>query len=683
MSVQLDKSGRRIEVRSREPLPGMKTTIPGAYLTTGGVWTVPLSVESYRLLKQKFGSRLVLATELQRWLSGAVTNRKRMKKLAASADTRLRVLPRVAPRLHEAMNARTYQRVGTKFVVEAGRALVADDPGLGKTLIAMGAVLEGKVPGPYIVVAPKTAADSVWHREIQKWLPKGHRVVTFVGLDTRDQRDRRLRLTHYGEKTWVIVHPEMVMVQAWWICQAFKKNRMRCNVKTAMTTRQSRQMNCGHVREGRGPNKTVKLIEPNYPKLFSTEWGAIIADESHEILIRRASKITQRRRGMDMLSLRPGGLRIASSGTPFESKPHQLWGTLNWLSPKEFPAFNRWVELYWQKGGYTGHEVGEFRKDRESMLWQSLSDIVIRRTKAEVAEDLPPKIHVGTEFDPDDKTTPVGIWLDMEGKQEKAYLSMEKVAMAELDDGHRLEATNPLTELTRLKQLACSYGAIGEKLIKVQCKDLWPISSRVHNRPFRMCSECERYGYHEELRHTYKPHLPSNKFDWTVQALEEWGYPDNPLTKVIVVSFYTTILTMFQEGIEAHFKTKNPLCTAITGKTTNRRQVIDTFNKGYEDTPHVMLLNVKAGGTAITIDSADRMIFISETRIPDQQKQAEDRIHRISNPRTCMYYYLRTLNTVDVGTAFWNAEADRATHRLLDGRRGVDYMRYVLQRGKI
>jgi SNF2 family DNA or RNA helicase len=177
----------------------------------------------------------------------------------------------------------------------------------------------------------------------------------------------------------------------------------------------------------------------------------------------------------------------------------------------------------------------------------------------------------------------------------------------------------------------------------------------------------------------YAPAFPSNKFAWTVDSLEEWGYPHDPLTKVVIVSFYTGILELFREGLEKHFKTKpkNPLCTAITGRQPKgRREVIDRFNSSGNE--HIMLLNIKAGGTAITIDSADRMIFISETRIPDQQKQAEDRIHRVSNPRQCMYYYLRTLGTVDVGTAIVNQEATRETHRLLDERRGVEYMRQVL-----
>jgi hypothetical protein len=95
-----------------------------------------------------------------------------------------------------------------------------------------------------------------------------------------------------------------------------------------------------------------------------------------------------------------------------------------------------------------------------------------------------------------------------------------------------------------------------------------------------------------------------------------------------------------------------------------------------------MMLNVKAGGTAITIDTADRMVFLSETRIPDQQTQAEDRIHRVSNPRQCMYYYLRSLGTVDVGTAITNQELAKESHRLLDERRGIDYVRHVIEMSK-
>lgn len=673
--IAIEKRGKRIEIRADEPLPGLKTTVPGAYQTAAGHWTVPLSLESCKLLRQKYGRRLQLGNELRRWARGVVESREYMSELAQADDAELELLPKVAPKLFAAMDARTYQRVGVRFVADNTATLIADDPGLGKTLIAMGGILEADIPGPYIVVAPKTAADTVWRREILRWLPEGHRPITMP--EQGYQRSHKLRLTRFGPKTWLIVHPEMVCVQSWWECveliptdepelddegqeiwipisedsdeliQVMKE--VPCGVRTTEGTKQQRQLNCGHIKT----RQTKKIIEPRFPQLFDREWGAIIVDESHESLIRRKTgKLTQRRRGLDMLKLRGDGIRLAMSGTPCDSKPHQLWGTLNWLDSGTYSAFHRWAELYWQKGGYTGFEIGEFRQDREQMLWDSLSAVALRRTKAEVAPDLPAKTYVGSPLVPQDENSPVGVWLEMDGPQARAYSEMETLSIAALDSGD-LEAVSSLALLTRLKQLACSYGDV----VPVQNAD-----------PY-------------EYAFKYQPRLPSNKFNWIVENLEEWGYPREPLTKVVIVSFYTQILEVFRQGVEKHFKTKPdaPLCTAITGRTPShkRRAVIDQFNKA--DGPQIMFLNVKAGGTAITLDTADRMIFISQTRIPDQQLQAEDRIHRISNPRQCMYYYLNTLGTVDVGTAVVNEDMKRDTHRLLDERRGVAYMRQVME----
>lgn len=661
MSIRIEKKGRRIAVYSAgTPVTGMKTTIPGAYLTSGGYWTVPLSIESCKLLKQRFGNRLIAGNELKRWAHGVQENRRYMKRLGKAKDARLDHLPRLAPRLYKAMTRRRYQRVGARFLADNHASGLFDDPGLGKTLICMGGILEAQVPGPYLIVAPKTASESVWQREIQRWLGRPHRAVTMP--DTRLQRERRLAITRYGEHTWVIVHPEMVQVQQWLTCE-------ECGKRGSAKGKQQTLLDCGHPKTP----KTKKIDIASYPKLFDVNWGAIVIDESHESLIRRSGVPTQRRRGLDMLATRNDGMRIAMSGTPTDSKPHQLWGTLNWLDPMQYSAFNRWAELYWQKGGYTGFEIGEFRKDREKMLWDSLSAISLRRTKAEVAPDLPPKVEIGTPLNPTDPNSPIGVWLEMEGKQAKAYEEMEKLSITELASG-RLEAVTALAELTRLKQLASSYGDISTKRVRGRCD----------GSPMGNCHECEDQGWHYEDKFIYHPTLPSNKFNWIAENLEEWGYPKNPLTRVVIVSFYTGILEMFAQGLELHFKRKpsNPLCTAITGRTRtrDRRAIIDRFNSA--DGPDVMMLNVKAGGTAITIDSADRMIFISETRIPDQQLQAEDRIHRVSNPRHCMYYYLRSIGTVDVGTALVNQEARKDTHRLLDGRRGVDYMRHVLDLSK-
>jgi len=657
MSITIEKRGRRIEVRADEYVTGLRETVPGAYLSAGGCWTVPLSIESCKLLRLRFGTRLQVGDQLRRWATGVIAARKYMASISTAADAKLEYLPTEAPALYKAMRKRKYQRVAVRFIADNPATLLADDPGLGKTLEALGGIIEAGVAGPYLIVAPRTAADVVWQSEIERWLPMHHRAVIMPQF--RSQRERRLALTRFGPHTWLIINPEMVQTQEWIKCGI-------CGKRTEASYRQKAELDCGHKKN----RSTKHIFEHKYPYLFRLEWGAIVIDESHDSLIRGASgKVTQRRRGLDMLRLRSDGLKIAASGTPFNSKPHQLWGTLNWLDPRQYSAFHRWSELYWRKGGYTGFQIGEFMAEREKMLWDSLTAVAIRRTKAEVAKDLPPKVEIGTLLNPHDAESPVGIWLEMKGEQARAYEQMEKLSIAELDSGE-LNAITSLAELTRLKQFACCYGDILPRDVRVSCK-----RSQIPHDP------CHA-RYHEETHYKFIPKLPSNKFDWTIDSLEEWGYPTDPLTKVVIVSFYTGILNAFQAGIEKHFKTKpgHPLTTAITGQvsTNDRKRIIDEFNQRDRKTPQIMMLNVKAGGTAITIDSADRMIFLSETRIPDQQKQAEDRIHRVSNPRHCMYYYLRSLGTVDVGTAMINKDMIQDSHRLLDGRRGVAYTRQVL-----
>lgn len=639
--IDINKKGRRIEVRATVPLPGFRTTIPGAYESVNGHWTVPLSLETCKLLREKYGKRLRVGSELSRWAKGVRDNRAYMARLAASKTATLDVLPDAAPKLYKAMGDREYQRAGVRFVADNHATLVADEPGLGKTLIAMGGIIEAQIPGPYLIIAsPKTAVRSVWTREIKRWLPNEHKAVILPEI--RVYRERKLRYTHFDKFTWLVVHPEIAMTQTWYVCQ-------KCGKHSKQMNKRKRVLSCGHIKTP----KTKRIDKHSYPHLFKLEWGAIVIDESHESLIRRSGVPTQRRNGLDQLKLRADGIKIAMSGSPDGSHPHQLWGTLNWLDPKTYSAFYRWAELYWQKGGYTGFQIGEFREDREHLLWDSLASVAIRRTKAEVAKDLPPKMHVGTLLDPSDEDSPIGIWLPMEGDQARAYSTMLEQSVAELDSG-RLEAITALAELTRLKQLACSYGDI-------------------HKRKIMVDGELE-------YRYKYLPKLPSNKFNWLVENLEEWGFPSSPLTKVAIVSFYTGLLEMFSRELERFFKTKpnRPLTTMITGRVSDRNRdlAIQRFNQ--RDNEQIMLINVKAGGTAITIDSADRMVFLSETRLPHQQTQAEDRIHRVSNPRQCMYYYLRSLDTVDVGTAIYNQELARGSRRLLDVRRGVEYTRHII-----
>jgi hypothetical protein len=639
--VRIERAGNRILVGSDGKL-ALKASIPGAYLRKDGFWSVPLEFESCVLLRERFGQRLVIGPSLTLWAREEKAHRTVMKTTAAALDAELRLLPNVAPILAGAMGDRTYQRVAARFIADTKgrddrrRALIADTVGLGKSAEALAGILENGTPGPHLIICPKTAVNSTWKREINRWLP-GDEVITLPdGKAAREQVLERLLMRNRAQqargfdpgleltRTWVVVHPYAIRTQTWWTCAV-------CGSPTKYTTKPVDQLDCGHEKD-RG---TKVHDEHTFPQLFAIDWGSVTVDESDQILIRLTGTPNLQRRGAELLRdhVRPGGVRLAMSGTPHRSKPHNMWSTLNWLDPVRWSGKWRWVAKYWETVGGTfgGTTIGDFKEEREDMMFGELADVMLRRSRDEVRDDLPPKLYAGTPLHGTEG--PVGIWLPMEGKQLKAYKDMEKIGAARIDGGE-VSAVGVLAEMTRLKQFAGSYG-------QVEGTEFYPTAS-------------------------------GNKFEWLVGFLREIGFPDNPATKLAIASQFTKLLNAFWKGIEKELKMNaNRRMGIITGEQAQRRRdgAIDAF----ED-PHskldLMFLNTKAGGSSITLDAAEVMVILDETWVDDEQEQLEGRIdnrqpERRIVPRT--YYYLRSLGSIEESIAEANAEAKAQGKRILDG----------------
>jgi SNF2 family DNA or RNA helicase len=101
---------------------------------------------------------------------------------------------------------------------------------------------------------------------------------------------------------------------------------------------------------------------------------------------------------------------------------------------------------------------------------------------------------------------------------------------------------------------------------------------------------------------------------------------------------------------------------AITGKVTGnaRDRAVEQFQD--PDDPHkVMVLNMKAGGVGITLDTADYMILMDVPWVSDTEKQVVDRIHRVSRVHNVFVYRLLSVGTLDE----WMASLTDEQRRIL------------------
>lgn len=583
----------------------------------------------------KTNGKLAFASGAKESIKEMVETVRRAERLTrGDADAEVpQTLIDQAPETAKAL--RSYQRAGVAFISSNRSTLLADDPGSGKTLQTIASMIAADVEGDILVLAPSIAVQVTWPAEISRWSPNDE-VLRVVG--TRKQREKELAKLQRKSKA--------------------KRRWVLCNIEMAKTRYHKQKVVNGKVRKSYYEHTYPELFYINQDQKGKRAWDAIVVDESHRALITkksRASDQTLTRCGMGKLLVKDDGLRVALSGTPFRGKPENLWGTLNWLFPDKYTSFWKWVSQWFEtnSGFFGGTEISELADGRKEDFYKAIQPFTLRRTKSEIAPDLPPKSYAGNvppgiEYEPEQHDGLVGHWLDMSTKQKRAYREMEEYATAALENG-TLVANGVLSELTRLKQFATSYGQLEIK----QDVDGFDIP-------------------------VFKPSLPSNKFDWLVEFLDELGIdgsePDKDCRKVVIASQFTSIIDVFAEGLEK----KGIDVLKITGKVSaaNREAAVKAFQ---QDTgPQVLMLNTMAGGVALTLDRADDIVILDETFIPDDQTQVEDRVHRVSRNHNVTVHYVRSIGTVEERIAKLTYDRDSLQKQLIDGSRGVNIARKIV-----
>lgn len=600
-TVEIEKIGNRIHAKipyDNGAGPIEAKAVPGArWSKTAKRWTYPLDPAVCRDLREQFGTRLRIGNVLADWYRAAATAEQQQLDLRAATDAVLKRVPEVAPILAGAMENRTYQRVAARFIADGRNVLIADEPGLGKTLEALAAVVEVGAKATVLVFAKKKAVETVWAPEIKRWLGDVAEVHPITG--TGPQRVLKLR----DAKAAMAERPD-------------KYHFVICNIEMV---------------------RWPKDGSPKFPHLFNITWDAIIVDESHKALIGKhtmSNSITQTRYGMMKLKAHADTIKVALSGTPFRGKPDNLWGTLNWLRPDLYTGYWRFAERFFDvdDNGW-GKKVGGLRPEKIEEFDQALAPIMLRRTKAEVAPEMPARRYGGTPLDSSDPQSTIGVWLEMDSKQAKHYKQMSDQARIRFEEGD-LTANGVLPEMTRLKQFAvCDWKMEGDQLVPVK---------------------------------------PSAKYDWLKEFVEERA--ENG-TKVVVASQFTKVVNAFAKWLEAD----GIRSYVLTGETTDKQATerVAAFNNPEDATP-VFLINTLAGGESINLDNcSDDVVFLDETYIPDDQEQVENRIHRMSRIHQVTVWYLRSLGTIEKTVCEITGAREAVLKGRLDGSRGVSYQRLL------
>jgi len=392
--------------------------IPGStWSRKDQVWTVPLSWSSCLALRSSFKDKLEIGPGLANWASNELSSR-----IQPALDMR------ELEEMEDVANGDLFphQRAGVAFLATAKRALLADEPGLGKTAQAIRALKklndEGKDVFPALIVCPNTLKKN-WAREFSRWWPEA---TTQVIKGTATQRKKQFAIAQESNLDVIIINWESLRAHS----------RLAPYGSVALT----RCSECGGLDEG----VSLTRCEVHERELNDFDFKAVVADEIHR------SKDPKSKQTRALWSATgDADYRFAMTGTPIANDVVDLWPILHWLSPKDWPSKTKWIDRMIDSitNMWGALVVIGVKPEMQDEFYKTLNPHMRRMLKQKVLPWLPEQV-----FEKRD--------VEMSTKQKKAYQQMRDNMIAELEDGGALAAPSILTQTTRLNQFANAYAEI-------------------------------------------------------------------------------------------------------------------------------------------------------------------------------------------------------------------------------
>jgi len=275
--------------------------------------------------------------------------------------------------------------------------------------------------------------------------------------------------------------------------------------------------------------------------------------------------------------------RLVLSGTPVENSVADLWSQMAFLNPGLLGTYHYFQQEFVQPI--------EKKKDEEKAkrLQAIIKPFVLRRTKGQVATELPPK------------------------SEQVFYCTMGE-QQAEQYERVKSEYRNAILENLGDEKAKTPQIALLQGLTKLR---------QLANHP-RMVDSTFRGE--------------SGKFESVIHTLETVLQRGN---KVLVFSQFVKQLVIFKQYFDKH----GVGYAYLDGATKNREEVVKQFREN-QDT-RLFLISIKAGGVGLNLVEADYVFILDPWWNPAVEQQAIDRTHRIGQTRNVFIYKFITKDTVE------------------------------------
>jgi SNF2 family DNA or RNA helicase len=362
------------------------------------------------------------------------------------------------------------------------------------------------------------------------------------------------------------------------------------------------------------------------PELRDVRWFHVVADEVHRAKNRKA----QQTRALKSLATT---YKTGCSGTPADNKPQDLWSVINWLYPKTFTSYWRYIKTYCIEEvtpgrGTTFRKIVGVNPQTIPQLLAQMRPWYVRRLKSEVI-DLPEKVYTN-------------MFVDLLPSQRRAYNQMRKDMIAWIGEHEDQPLVAPvvIAQLTRLQQFALASPAIvtepgsmnGKRVVRLQ--------------------------------------EPSAKLDALMELVE-----DNEEEAIVVFSQSRSMV----ELVAAKCTSKGITAGLYTGMNKNvRDENVRQFQAG---NMRVIAATIAAGGEGIELFRSSTCVFLDRHWSPAKNVQAEDRLHRIGQTSTVQIIDYIANNTVDLGRNQQIASKWSTLKQLLGDTVDVDGYIRVIQTG--